>query len=51
MRDVVGIRVWVWVKECEQGGGGGLGGEGTIWGLNLAGSVIRSKTVGSAGHC
>ena len=51
MRDVVGIRVWVWVKECEQGGGGGVGGEGTFWGLNLAGSVFRPKTVGSAGHC
>ena len=48
VRDDVGIRVWVWVKECEKGGGGYLGGEGTFWGLNLTGAVFSEKTVGSA---
>jgi hypothetical protein len=48
VRNHVGIRVSVWVKECEKGGGH-LGREGTFWGLNLTGaSVFSEKTVGSA---
>ena len=47
VRDDVGIRVWVWVKEGEQGGGL-LGGEGTFWCLILTGAVFGEKTVGSA---
>jgi hypothetical protein len=46
VRDVVGIRVWVWVQECEQGGGGGWGGKGPFGVLIWQGLFSGQKQLG-----